>query len=174
MSQEELVYDPKTKQMIKDTLYQHLYGPVQEHYQKRLDTIIQTNSKLHGNSQRRLRYQETVYEMTNPGDVVRPINMVHPDVKPQMKEYIEDLTKLNSRELPYVLGFINQVLNSSNSLQDYFKVFPESVHQPIRELVDRCSCRGEFLKPETVERLKARHQVSIDLMKTRMVKNLLL
>jgi hypothetical protein len=171
---EELVYDPKSKQLIKDAIYGHLYMPVKRNFQKRLDTLIQKNSELHRNKQRRLMYKTEIYEMDEAGPFNRPINQVHADLKPLMQEYIEDLQKLNNQELPYVLGFINQVLNSSNSIQDYFKVFPESLHGPIQKLIDQCGCRTEHLQPETVERLQNRNKIPIDLMKQRMVMNLLL
>jgi len=171
---QEMVYDPKTKQMVKDELYSYLYGPVQEHYQKRLETIIKKNSQRHGNQQKRLLFKTEVYELKDPGPVERPINPIHPELKPVMQEYVDDLTKLTKQELPYVLGFINQTLNASNSIKDYFKVFPESVHAPIQKLVDQCACKTEHLKPESVDKIKARNRIPIDLMKQRMVMNLLL
>lgn len=171
---EELVYDAKTKQLIKDTLYEHLYGPVKADYQKRLDTIIMANSTAHKNRQRRLLYKNDTYEMTDPGVVERPVNVTHPDIRPMMADYVDDLTRLNTEELPYVLGFINQVLNSSNSLKDYFAVFPESVHGPIQALADQCGCKTRHLEAESVARLRERNRIPIDLMKQRMVLNLLL
>lgn len=170
----EMVYDPKTKRLIKDTLFDFLYKPVRLHHQKQLDTLITNNSKLMGNSQRRLMYKTRIYEMDDPGPMDRPVNQVHKDLRPLMKDYIESLQRLNDEELPYVLGFINQVLNSSNSIQDYFKVFPESVHPPIQKLVDKCACRTEHLAPQTVTKIRNRNQIPIDLMKQRMVMNLLL
>jgi len=171
---EELVYDPKTKMLIKDTLYEYLYTPVEEHFQKRLDALIQKNAQLYSNTQRRMLFGEDTYEASNAGAYVTPVNFTHPEIKPMMKDFVADRTKLNTKELPYVMGFINQVLNSSNSLKDYFKVFPESVHEPIQELVDKCSCRNETLNEQAIERLKQQNEIPIDLMKTRMVKNLLL
>ena len=171
---EELVYDPKTKMLIKDTLYAFLYVPVEEHFQKRLDTLIKKNSALYGNTQQRMLFGDDTYEASNAGNYVRPVNFTHLEIRPLMKDYVQDLVKLNSQEMPYVMGFINQVLNSSNSLKDYFKVFPESVHQPIQDLMDKYSCRNETLNEKTIELLKEKNQISIDLMKTRMVKNLLL
>ena len=41
---EQLNHDPRTKQQIKDILYQHQYGPVQGQFKKRLDEIITKNS----------------------------------------------------------------------------------------------------------------------------------
>lgn len=170
---DELVYDPKTKQLIKNKIYQHLYLPVRSHFDKRLHTIITKNSLMLGNGQEWVSYRGDSYAINEDAPAPRPMNRLRPEMKPAMDDYLKDLGKLNNTELPYVLGFINQVLNSSNSLQDYFKVLPESVHQPIRDMVAACACKHPKLTPEQVQELLSKNQLPIELMKQRMVLNLI-
>jgi len=170
---DELVYDPKTKAMIKDKIFDFLYAPVNKDFAKRLKTIIIKNSTLHGNGQLWLSYKGEYYHTGEEQRRPRPVNRLKPELKVLMDEYLEDLARLNDKELPYVLGFINQVLNSSNSLQDYFKIFPESMHKPIKQLLEKCACREQRLHDEMVEDLKRKNSIPIELMKKRMVLNLL-
>lgn len=171
---EELVYDPKSKELIKTKIYEFLYAPVDRDFDKRLRTIITKNSLLHGNDQQWLAYKGEYYQFDEAKARPRPVNRLKPELKPVMDEYLADIKKLNEYELPYVLGFITQVLNSSNSVQDYFKVFPESTHKPIQALIHRCACKSAALTPELVEKLTEQNAVPIELMKKRMVLNLLI
>lgn len=171
---EELTYDPRTKQLIKDKLYAFLYDPVENDFKKRLKTIIVKNSQLHGNSQYWLSYKGINYSADKSTRAPRPMNRLKPELKDVMDDYIADLDRLNNTELPYVLGYITQALNLSNSFQDYLRMFPVSLHRPLKELIEKCGCRVELLEDDSVEGLKHRNRVPIELMKKRMVLNLLI
>lgn len=171
----ELTYDPRTKQLIKDKIYAHLYEPTKQQFMKRLKGIVQQNATLHQNAQVAFRYNGEVYfDQEYKPPFAQPINQLHPSLHSLMDEYLKDLDKLNSEELPYVLNYITQVLNSSDHLPDYFKLFPSSVHSVIQELIDNCVCRADAITPERAEAIKSKNTVPIELMKQRMVLNLLI
>ena len=101
-------------------------------------------------------------------------NRLLPQLRVEMDEYLRDLNELNTRELPFVLGFINQVLNSSASIEDYLRVLPESLHQPLRDLKSTCPCRTMHLTEDKVTLLKEKNQEPINLMCSRLAANLLI
>lgn len=170
----ELQHDPRTKQQIKELLYDLLYRPILQSYQKQLKNIILKNCQLQKSTHESMMYRGEVYVSmdctTAPPRMVSPL---HAQLKPEMDEYLKELSSLNSHELPYVLGYINQVLNSSNNLPDYLRLFPDSVHQPLLKLISY-ACRNPDLTDEDVETLRTRNAVPIELMKQRLVLNLLL
>lgn len=170
----ELQFDPHTKTMIRDKLYEHIYQPVREQFRKRLHTLITTNSAMHGNTQAWMRFRGEKFHTDNPGQQPRIMNTCHAKVLPSMKEYVEDLEKLNQEEVPHVLGFITAVLNSSNSLQDYLRVFPDCIHKPVEDLIRQCGCHNTSLKDARIDEIRTRNQTSIEVLKQRMVLNLLL
>jgi len=168
-----LQHDPRTKQQIKDLLFTFLYSPVEIHFKKQLNTIILKNAALLNTTKQYFNYKGILYSLdTTP--VIRKMIRLYPDLHPVMDQYLKDTRQLNNNELPYVLGFINQVLNYSNNLQDYLVLLPESVHQPIQELIDTCPCRVLTADAESIAQLKEKNKSSIDLMKQRMMSNLLL
>lgn len=171
---EELVYDPRTKQLIKDRIYSHLYAPVKRDYEQRLESIILKNSQYHGNGQRWMSFRGTDYSLKEAGPQPLPTNRCHPELKGVMQEYVDELSQLINEEVPYVLGFITHTLNTSNSPQDYLRVFPQSVHQPIQSLVDTYGYQHEHLSDEKVDELIRKHEKTIEMVKKRMVLNLLL
>lgn len=170
---DQLEHDPRTKQQIKNALYAFLYEPVQRSFKTRIDTLIVRNTILGGYTHKHYIYKGVLY---NAEPTVPPIkkNRLNPQLKAPMEDYLRDLEQLNSRELPYVLSFLNQVLNSSCDIQDYLQVLPESMHDPLRVLMATCPCRRQTLSTEKVEQLKTSNEETINLMKQRLVTNLLL
>ena len=167
-----LIHDPRTKLQIKDAIYNFLYQSIEQSFKKRIEDIISKNCVLCGNANQSFTYKGVVY--CNPLEVPpRKMNRLVKQLIPVMDNYLSELKHLNTYELPYVMGFISQVLNASNHLPDYLKVFPQSIHQPIEELVLTCPCRANKLTQSTVEELQNKNQVPINLLKQRMVLNLI-
>ena len=170
---EVLQHDPRTKLQIKELLYAFLYEPVERQFKQRLHTLITRNTVIMGASHQSFSYKGNLYS-NDPAPIPRKLNRLVPQLHADMDAYLADLKQLNDREVPYVMGFINQVLNASNDPHDYLRLLPSSVHQPIQALIDSCPCRTKKLTDEQVQEMQTRNQQSIDLVKQRMVTNLLI
>lgn len=168
-----LQHDPRTKQQIKDMLYAFLYGPIQKQFKKQLDAIIIKNAVLSQASHASFTYKGIVYSC-DPGPPPRKMTRLVPQLQPLMEDYLKELRQLNSQELPYVLGFITQVLNASNNLHDYLKVFPEAIHQPIDAYIASCPCRTKHLTDFDVDCMQKKNAATIVMIKQRMTTNLLI
>ena len=167
-----LQHDPRTKQQIKDLLYQSIYDPVEAKFKKRLEAIILKNTSLIASSHRSFIYKRKFY---NIDDTPKPIktNRLVVALAPVMDAYLNDLDELNNVELPFVVGFINQVLNSSNNFPDYLRLLPESMHHSLRNLMNTCPCHASSLSEDKINAILAKNQSSIELLKQRMVLNLI-
>ena len=170
---DNIQHDPRTKQQIKDLLYAYLYTPIDNQFKNWLNSIISRNTIDIKGTHRSFIYRGVVYssEETQPP---RKMNRLLEKYHPLMDEYLVALRNLNNNELPQVLGFITQVLNSSNDLQDYLRVFPESMHRPIQDLINSCPCGAKHLSEETILQLQEKNKLSIKLIKERLVTNLLI
>ena len=171
--EEQLQHAPRTKQQIKDLLYAFLYAPVQQQFKHRLDALITRNTVIQGATHKSFIYKGIVYACDS-SPVPRRMNRLAIQLVPDMDEYLADLKQLNDKEVPYVVGFINQVLNASNDLHDYLRVLPKSLHPPIQKLIDSCPYRTKKLTDAEVQEMQSRNQHYIDLVKQRMVTNLLI
>ena len=170
---EVLQHDPRTKSQIKELLYAFLYEPVQRQFKHRLDALIIRNTAIAVASHQSFTYRGNLYTIdTSP--VPRKLTRLVPQLHADMDAYLADLKQLNDKEVPYVMGFINQVLNASNDLHDYLRLLPASVHQPIQQLIDSYPCRTKKLTDAEVQEMQAKNQRYIDLVKQRMVTNLLI
>lgn len=170
---ETLQHDPRTKQQIKDMLYTFLYEPVQRRFKNQLNTLILRNTAIAGVSHQSFTYKGHLYS-NDPATPPRKLTRLVPQLHADMDAYLAELKQLNDREVPYVLGFINQVLNASNDLHDYLRILPSSLHPPIQKLIDSCPCRTKKLTDAEVQELQTKNQHYIDLAKQRMVTNLLI
>lgn len=170
---EVLQHDPRTKSQIKDLLYAFLYEPVQRQFKHRLDALIIRNTAIAGVSHQSFTYKGHFYS-NDPAAPPRKLTRLVPQLHADMDAYLADLKQLNDKEVPYVIGFINQVLNASNDLHDYLRVFPSSMHPPIQKLIDSYPCRTKKLTDEEVASMQAKNKQSIDLAKQRLVTNLLI
>ena len=131
------------------------------------------NTLLCGYSHKSFMYKNTLYNI-DTNALPRKMNRLHINLQGPMNDYLKDLKTLNETEVPYVLGYINQVLNSSNDLSDYLRLFPEAVHGPIQHLIAACPCKSKKLPEEVVSVLQDKNTTSINMMKKRMVTNLLI
>jgi hypothetical protein len=166
-------YDPRTKQQLKDLLYSYLYLPVEKASKAKLSKLILRNSSLMGNSKKAFTYKGAVYSLDD-NQSYRNTNRLHKLLYPDMDEHLKEVTILNTTELPFVVGFITSVLNSSNSIQDYLNLLPASIHSPIEQLAATCPCRLCNLSPELVHSMQVKNKEPIELIKRRMVLNLLI
>lgn len=169
---ETLQLDPRTKQQIKETLYEYLYSPLLKSLKNELDTLIIKNALITHSTHQSFTYRGETYSC----DVYRNPSRAVPLAKQlfvEMDQYLQQVTDINSKEIPYVLGFINQVLNSSNELHDYLRVFPDAVHSPIARLIATCPCRAKSLDEAEAEKLRQSNINAIALIKQRLVRNLL-
>ena len=168
-----LEHDPKSKRQIKDALYNYLYGPVADQFKKRIDDLIARNTSIGGYSHKHVIYKGVVYN----ADITHPPlkkNRLLAQFRDTMEEYLRDKEVLNNKEIPFVLGFLTQVLNSSNNITDYIRVLPESVHAPLLELQATCPCRATSLASEKVQALQESNHIAVNLLKQRLVMNLII
>ena len=166
-------YDPRTKQQIKEELYKHLYSPVERSLKKRLENIIYLNRIAGGYTNNSFYYKGEIYT-TEPGVKTVKWNKLVLKLKPEMDSFLAEKKRVEDEEAPYVMGFINYVLNSSNDLHDYLKLLPESVHAPIMNIINQCPCRHKNLSPQKIVEIQKENQLAISLMKQRQAINLLI
>lgn len=164
--------NPRTKQQIKDLLYQYLYAAVERRMAAKLAQLIQQNCLVQHLDYQGFSYKGTAHVLdTRPQP--RKLPRLVPQLHPAMEAYLAELNQINRTEIPFVLGFLNQVLNSSNDLQDYLRVLPDCLHPPIQKLIDECSCRTTQLDEPAVVQLQAKNQVPIEMIRQRLLLNLI-
>jgi hypothetical protein len=173
--EQKVIVDPRMKGSIKDALVQFLYEPVERAFKRQLDEIIVANTLAGKYAVKSFHYKGLQYT-SEPGIPPRSWNKLLPHLKARMDEYLAEVKDIDERERPIIFGFINQVLNASNHLADYYALFPDSAHQPIRALKLDTDLMYAYplIAKDKMDRILEQNKPAIELMKARMVTNLLL
>lgn len=174
----DMVYGPETKAHIKDTIYEALYQRVDEKFSNQLDALILENSGLNQNQQYLMKYRgEIKYHSRYSKDTRVPaskINALHVSLEPHYLALMKEKDRINNDELPFVLGYVNQVLNVSNGFEDYYKLFPSLLHPILDKLKRDCPCRNEELPQELIDSMLTQSQKAISMLEQRAMTNLLM
>jgi hypothetical protein len=171
-SMDPLKHDIKTKRQIEEALYDFLYAPSLTAFKSKLEALIENNSLTMRSKHKAFTYRGKTYT-SETSAFTRSTVLLAEQYHPEMNQYLAELEELKEKEVPSVLGFINQILNSTNALRDYLKIMPASVHRPITSLIATCPCRAKSLTEEDVEKIKTKNDAAIQLIKQRLVNNLL-
>ena len=179
---ENLQHDPRTKMQIRDLLFSFLYTTVEQSFKHRLESLIMHNTVIIGatnklagigDTHKSFIYRGEIYSM-DKSTPPRKMNRLSPKLVPDMDKYLRELKQLNEYEVPFVVGYINRVLNSSNDLYDYLRMFPKSIHPPIEKLIASYPHRATHLTDEEVQGILDNNTQSISLIKQRMAINLVI
>lgn len=165
-------YDPGVKHYLKHQIYELLYKPSADKMKFKLDTIINRNTLIGKYTHKSFTYKGVSYS-SEPTAPPRKSNSLIPELKGDMDDYLTELEALNGYEVPYVLGFITAVLNASNHFPDYLKILPEIAHKPVKESMNKHPWKSEELTDQAVEEFKEKFKVPIQLMKQRVIKNMI-
>jgi hypothetical protein len=168
----QLHHDAHTKSQIKEVLYKYLYDPVNLEYKRKLDQVIRRNCNLIGSAYESFSFKGVTYATAN-SPLPKKANRLHKDLQEPFKVLLEEIRILNEYEVPQVLGLITRILNSSNNLQDYMKLFPPSIHAPLLQTIRTCPCRLDELEAEKVAKFHSDQAVPLGLLKKRLVLNLI-
>lgn len=168
-----LEHDPHIKTQIKEAISAFIYDPMHRQLKSRIETLVRRNSVLGGHFHQHFVYKGVTYNFEGTPPPTKK-NRLARQLQHEMDSLLQEYEQLKSYEMPFVMGFITQVLNASTSLLDYMRVLPEAVHFPLKQLLIPYPCRVTYLDENRVEHLRTKNQASIDLIKQRLVTNLLI
>jgi hypothetical protein len=158
---------------IRTSIHEFLYGPVREYYQRELHELIDLNEQISQGVNEIFVYRGIRYAKKEFRHLPKHIPRLDPTLHDRMERYLAETKELNDVEVPLVMGYIQNVLNTSDQLQDYLALFPSAIHPPIQQVIDHCNCRGVNLTLAEAEKMIDTHAKSFDYIKQRMVFNLL-
>lgn len=168
-------YNPRLRIMIKAAILDVLYGPINKHFKKRFDDLIDANSTLQPASPRSFRHAGTTYTHSQATPPSNPYanNRLADDLKPRLDEILREQKELADHERPYVENYINKVLTSSDNLPDYITLLPDLLRAPVQTLIDTCPCRNCSLSVDEIKEIKDKNAESRLLMGQRLAQNLI-
>lgn len=166
--------DPKIKQQIKNALQEAMYAPLTRRFDATLKKILVDNTLASRYDHESFSYKGVYYsfEWTAPRFKT---NRLLPELQARMDAYLQEKQEIEYTEKPYVLGFFNKVLNTSNSILDYYALLPDCMHPALTGLgYDTVTYTPRELSDEQVEQFQLEHAAWILKLKIRMVLDLVI
>lgn len=165
-------HHPLAKANVKMDLLKAVYGPGEKEFTKAIQGIIEQNSRRQGIYASSFCYRGVSYPSGK--QYPRSPYSLHPDFWATVDDLIKQRDDLEIYEKPLVSAFVTNVLNSSDYWEDFLKVLPESLHQFIHERRFLFNSQVPTLDDAQVQLILARHAKGAQLLRTRLVWNLLL
>lgn len=170
--------DPRVKQTIRDKLREGLYAGVERRYNEDLNTIIDRNCLLMGYKEESFTFRNTPHHKVGARTYM-PGQRLHPDLHAAMDKLLADRKKIKDEEEPYIMGFFTKALNKSSSIQDFFLMFPDYLHDSLnmfatQEWRESSSWCPRELSDEQIEAFKEEHEPWLEKLRNRLMIDLLL
>lgn len=166
----KLLYDPILKYQIKSRIWEVLFTPVEKELDKQLEAIASKNCHLQGLSHKSFLYKGVRFNADTTAPLLRS-NYLAPSLNPDMEEYLSKVNKYRDHEENIITGYITMVLNLCTHPLDCLRLLPTGLHAHIADLLSTCT--ESNLNEEMVQVILKNNQKPIQMIKERMVLNLL-
>lgn len=168
----EIRLDLRNKPVIREEILHFLYASIQTRLQQRLLDIIDKNCVLQSSIYASFTFKGVDYNPFKQA-LPRPRNRLHPNLQPAMQLYLDEVKAMNGLERAYISGFLDQVLTIANHPADLLLLLPESIHASVQQYTVGFGKNDSKISPEIVSQLHTKNATAIDLLKQRMVLNLI-
>ena len=165
------VLPSQTKVELRELLHFYLYERVEEHRKEQLESLIKANCTLSNSSFPAFRFRGATYQVNAFVGYQAYPRQLHPGLIPVVEKFVAEQEQLLEYEQPMVRGYITAVLNSSNSLKDYLRLLPASVHLALADIT--MPDLPATLSESDIDSMNVRYAQHISLLKQRLLLNLL-
>lgn len=162
-----------TNWTLRNEIQEFMYSKVTHHISEKIQEIAEENGALTGSNSTTFAYRGEVYNSVITNRTYVKPEELHPSLRARM-DTILSLQEDARRERDYTMNFITKVLNKSRSHEDYLAILPDCIHKPILGFLDQLEAMPRMLDGDDIKDLMRFNQKSYDLIKKRMLANMLL
>lgn len=151
-----------------------LYSSSIAAHNKLLNNILDRNKTLMNTESNSILFNGTTYSLSNHENTrgMKPTRL-HSDLQEEMLKLIKEINYINEYEYPYIQGFITSVLNESDSIVDYKRIFPEEFDIPIDTYAVFNGIKDSTLTDEEVEKIKIKNKNALNVLKQKKARELI-
>lgn len=157
---------------LNKSLMDFLYSKVLTYLSKQFLDIAERNREALEAPMLGFNYKGEDYLVTVSRRKWKPVDL-HETLRPEMDALLKMKEEL-SVEMDYVRSYISRVLNSSKNIADYFVLLPTSIHEGLKSCLAVMPSSKSELTPDEIADVMKHNQKGYDLVKTRLLKNMLI
>lgn len=162
----------KLKMHLKQAIESHLYGAIDARLKERLTDLINRQNAMSMHAGESFSYKGKRYIREGCRVHVTHIRRLVPELEPEMDKWLEDVGAIDDYERPLVMGYVQTVLNTSKSPDDFLKLLPSALTAPFKHYMDAMEDH-ERVGLDEAETLVQQHADAYRLLKIRLMTNLL-
>lgn len=121
------------KAKVFAAMEQHIYGPVDEQYDKDLESTINANDLAYNRERLIFLYKGRKFTRHRFSRPPQGIPRLHEDLQEGFDAILAAKKHIDDMERPLVMGYVRKVLNSSKDPVAVLRMFPTTLHRPIWE-----------------------------------------
>jgi len=162
--------DPTKKYNVRLMLEEFIYKPAETKLEKKLNAIMNSHSIDDPHRSMAFMFKGQVYA---PKDYRSPgkITLLSRRLYPNMEEWLKETNKLQE-EKTKASNYLTCILNEAENLADLQALLPECLHLGLGSIGS--NSRSSLLTSEHIETVNHQHTDSIQMIKERLVLNLLI
>lgn len=158
--------------LLKSRIIEFIYGKPFASLHLRLTKIAEDNCNMQSGSHPSFVYKDEFYNPNKTVPGVAKLRLLG-KFKPMMAELLQEKADLEA-EQQVIIAYVLQTLNMSRSVNDYFRLFPETLHDILRQAApEQQSFMLNRVTDEQVEQYKKENQQFFEIIRNRLTINLI-
>jgi hypothetical protein len=155
---------PLARMSLVNTIDEAMYKDAHAAQQRELFRIIRANSFVLDNPQPCLRFKGETFRYDDPKEPLpKPINYAHPNVRPNLKQYMKERDRLAS-ERDLTLGYVKMILQETNYASELQALLPPPLHPAFKTVANNFFAGFGRLSPQDIQDIKEKHHRYLNLL----------
>lgn len=156
---------------LRDAFLQWLYKPMLEQLQQQIVAIIKENAAIQWLPHYSFMYKGQLWAIQTQAP--RKSQKLHDSLIGRMEAYLQERRELEQEQSQCLAGIL-RILNAIKDPRDCLRILPETLHQPLVPLLAEYPDAPSLLPEDSILQLREDNAPYINIMKQRLVLNLLI
>jgi hypothetical protein len=165
---------PAFKRSILNMIKQSLFAPTRKDFVQRQNAICLAHQKTSEKRQTSFLFKGEIYSYTEQG-FHRPLERLSDELTETQQALLDEIKQFTQQEESLICAYLTNALNLCNTPNDLLEVLPEQVHSIFKSKIEHHLNHFEVtVPPHKLTAFKTRHQLHEDILKQRLMMNILL
>ena len=166
---------PKAKTNLQTAMMSFIFDPFMKYWNRRVDKIIEKHVLLCSSTQYGFSYKGEDFTGSGKQLLRPPVQRLHKSLTVDMDALLRERETVSLYEEPLVKSVLCALMNLSNNPWDYFQILPKELHPAWEHFKAKMPTGYESEVTESIiSAFQTKHEAAFDVVRIRMVTNLIL
>lgn len=166
---------PRAKTNLQTAMMQFIFDPFMKYWNRRVDKIIEKHVLLCSSTQYGFSYKGEDFTGSNKRLLHPPIQRLDRSLYSDMDALLREREVITLYEQPLVNSVLCALMNLSNNPWDYFQILPKELHPAWEHFKTNMPTSYESeVTDSIISAFQTKHEAAFDVVRIRMVTNLIL